>query len=204
MSQQTQQTEQKDQQEDQQQKSAFSTKIVGERDNHKCQCLFPCVDYDGVHHIDGPNDFSHLRNYTICGEKCCLVCHKPISQTSNAGGSCQQNTEEEKCVVIAPPIVSVGERGDKCQCTFPVLEYDGVHHMDSPNDFSYLHNYTRNGKRCCLVCHKPISQTSNAGGSCQQNTKEEKCVVICPLCDHPCEINGQPCGIHTDDACIYT
>ena len=123
----SQQTQQEYQQEDPQQKSAFSTKTVGESDNHKCQCLFPCVDYDGVHHEDaGSNDFSHLRNYTICGKKCCLVCHKPISQTSNAGGSCQQNIEEEKCV------------------------------------------------------------------------------VFCPLCDHPCEINGQPCGIHTKEACIYT
>jgi hypothetical protein len=199
---------QQTQQEYQQQKSAFSTKTVGESDNHnhKCQCLFPCVDYDGVHHEDaGSNDFSHLRNYTICGEKCCLVCHKPISQTSNAGGSCQQDTEEEECVVIAPSTVSVGERDNhKCQCSLPCVDYDGVHHIGGPNDFSYLHNYTRNGKRCCLVCHKPISQTSNAGGSCQQNTEEEKCVVFCPLCDHPCEINGQPCGIHTEKACIYT
>ena len=126
MSQQTEQTEQKDQQEDQQQKSAFSTKTVGESDNHKCQCIFSVVDYDGLHHIGGPNDFSHLCNYTIGGEKCCLVCHKPISQTSNASGSGQQDREEEKCV------------------------------------------------------------------------------VFCPLCDHPREINGQPCGTHTEEACIYT
>ncbi len=121
------QRKQQTQQEDQQQTSAFSTKTVGERDNHKCQCIFPVVDYDGLHHEDA--------------------------------GS---------------------------------------------NDFRYLHNYTHNGKRCCLVCHKPISQTSNAGGSCQQNTEEEKCVVICPLCDHPCKVNGQSCGIHMDEACIYT
>jgi hypothetical protein len=90
-----------------------------------------------------------------------------------------------------------------CECTFPERVYDGVHHINSPNDFSYLiRNYFRNGKTYCLVCDKPIFQTSNAGGSCQQNTKEEKCVVICPLCDHPCEINGQPCGIHSEEACI--
>jgi len=29
-------------------------------------------------------------------------------------------------------------------------------------------------------------------------------IKICPLCIHPCEINGQPCGIHTEEACIYT
>ena len=98
---------------------------------------------------------------------------------------------------------SAESKQTNCQCTFPVLEYDGVHHINSPNDFSYLiRNYFRNGKTYCLVCDKPIFQTSNAGGSCQQNTKEEKCVVICPLCDHPCEINGQPCGIHSEEACI--
>ena len=123
----SQQTQQKYQQEEVQQKtSAFSTKTVGESDNHKCQCIFSVVDYDGLHHIGGPNDFSHLCNYTIGGEKCCLVCHKPISQTSNADSSCQQDTEEEKCV------------------------------------------------------------------------------MFCPLCGHPCEINGQPCGTHTEEACIYT
>jgi hypothetical protein len=112
--------------------------------------------------------------------------------------------EEQQQSTSAESAETNEEKRHTCQCTFPVLEYDGVHHMDSPNDFSYLiRNYTRNGQRCCLVCDKPICQTSNVGGSCQ-NEEEEKCVEICPLCDHPCKVNGRPCGIHSEEACIYT
>ena len=93
------------------------------------------------------------------------------------------------------------KREDTCQC----LHNDGVYQnvLGALYDFRYLHNYTRGGQRCCLVCDKPIiCQTSNMSSSCQN--EEDERLEICPLCDHPCKVNGQPCGIHSEEACIYT
>ena len=84
---------------------------------------------------------------------------------------------------------------DTCECHQDVL--------GALYDFVYLHNYTCCGQRCCLVCDKPIiRQTPIVSSSCQN--EEDESVEICPLSDHPCKVNGRPCGIHSEDACIYT
>lgn len=35
-------------------------------------------------------------------------------------------------------------------------------------------------------------------------TQQQLEIENCPLCGHPCKVNGQTCGIHTEEACIYT